>query len=558
MIERFFSDSKTKSVVLLLLLSLLVGSILLYYKVGVRPKAAPGVPSLNFSIEPGLVNSAENFDLVLKVNPNNASFYAFELYAGFDPSKVEFQDNVNLAQNITSSYPLITKSVDTNSNIITLIGTRTGSSFSGTVNQEIARVKMKVKSGVSGDMIFSWANNTKLGSNLPIEKVNGTFSIGGTTGAILSVDIPSVINSTAQRGQNVDTQLLLTTNNNQVKALDFILPYDDTRLTFQNTVDLAQNIVINPNSGFDTQFVIKSVNPSTKRISLGLQAQTPVQSSTDILLATIKFVVKLDAPDGLTDLMPDSASTVYNLQTQNILECTGGYHLLVGQVITPTPGGPTDTPTPTITPGGPTLTPTITPTPPIGATSTPTPTPNPFQMNLGSKVRFQGILGLPNQAQPLSVKVTINSIALSVAQTAVGDFTVDNNGFWSGRVGFNNVSPSSDYKIFIKGPKHLQKRICQSTPQESSPGTYHCENGAILLNYGDNNLDFSGIFLLVGDLPVQDGVVNSYDISLIRNNIGSTDPSVLALADLNLDGIVDSQDYSLVIAALSVRTDEGL
>src|SRR3990167_1095987 len=336
MIERFFSDSKTKSVVLLLLLSLLVGSILLYYKVGVRPKAAPGVPSLNFSIEPGLVNSAENFDLVLKVNPNNASFYAFELYAGFDPSKVEFQDNVNLAQNITSSYPLITKSVDTNSNIITLIGTRTGSSFSGTVNQEIARVKMKVKSGVSGDMIFSWANNTKLGSNLPIEKVNGTFSIGGTTGAILSVDIPSVINSTAQRGQNVDTQLLLTTNNNQVKALDFILPYDDTRLTFQNTVDLAQNIVINPNSGFDTQFVIKSVNPSTKRISLGLQAQTPVQSSTDILLATIKFVVKLDAPDGLTDLMPDSASTVYNLQTQNILECTGGYHLLVGQVITPT------------------------------------------------------------------------------------------------------------------------------------------------------------------------------------------------------------------------------
>ena len=66
---------------------------------------------------------------------------------------------------------------------------------------------------------------------------------------------------------------------------------------------------------------------------------------------------------------------------------------------------------------------------------------------------------------------------------------------------------------------------------------------------------------MVGDLPQQDGVVNSYDISLARNNIGvagSYDPAVLALADLNLDGIVDSQDYSLVIAALSIRADEGL
>ena len=65
---------------------------------------------------------------------------------------------------------------------------------------------------------------------------------------------------------------------------------------------------------------------------------------------------------------------------------------------------------------------------------------------------------------------------------------------------------------------------------------------------------------MVGDLPQQDGLVNSYDISLVRNNIGvagSQHPAVLALADLNLDGIVDSQDYSLVIAALSIRSDEG-
>ena len=68
--------------------------------------------------------------------------------------------------------------------------------------------------------------------------------------------------------------------------------------------------------------------------------------------------------------------------------------------------------------------------------------------------------------------------------------------------------------------------------------------------------DFTGIYLLVGDLPEQDGIVNSYDISLVRNLIGKTDVASLRQADLNLDGAVNAQDYSLVIAALSVRQDE--
>jgi hypothetical protein len=74
-----------------------------------------------------------------------------------------------------------------------------------------------------------------------------------------------------------------------------------------------------------------------------------------------------------------------------------------------------------------------------------------------------------------------------------------------------------------------------------------------------NNLDFSRIYLLAGDMPVsggQDGVVDSLDTSYIRNNLGKTDSGVLAIADLNLDGKVDTQDWSLVIAALSVRADE--
>lgn|SRR3989344_37898 len=546
--RHFYSKFKTKNLLLLILLSLLLGSILLTRKIGIRPRAVAGVPSLSFVLEPGTVNSGDNFDLVLKVNPNNASFYAFELYAGFDPGKVEFQDNTNLSQNITSPYLLANAAVDNANNIVTVLGTRTGSPFSGSVDQEIARVKVRVKAGASGDMNFSWSTNTKLGSNIQTDKVNGTFTIGAgqQTGAILSIDIPSAINGAAQKGQNADTQIFLNTNNAQVKATDVILFYDDARLTFQNVMDLAQNIEINPNSGFSTQLAIKTVDPVAKKITIGLAAPTtPVQNSSDVLLATIRFVVKPSAPDGMVDLIPDSISTVYDLQTQNILGCRGGYHLLVGQVTA------TATPTPPV--GA-----TDTPTPPIGGTITPTPTLGPNQSALNLRLKFQGILSSPNQAQNLSVKVLVNSVSLSVNQTVASDFTVDANGIWSGRPVFDNVQPGSDYKVFIKGPKHLQKRICEGSPQETFPGTYNCENGALSLNYGENNLDFSNIFLLVGDVPVQDGVVNSYDISLIRNNIGSTDPAVLALVDLNLDGIVDSQDYSLIIAALSVRTDEGL
>jgi hypothetical protein len=72
-------------------------------------------------------------------------------------------------------------------------------------------------------------------------------------------------------------------------------------------------------------------------------------------------------------------------------------------------------------------------------------------------------------------------------------------------------------------------------------------------------LDFSKIYLLGGDLPVnglQDGVVDSLDTSYIRNNLGKTDADVISIADINLDGRIDTQDWSAVIYALSVKTDE--
>lgn len=61
--------------------------------------------------------------------------------------------------------------------------------------------------------------------------------------------------------------------------------------------------------------------------------------------------------------------------------------------------------------------------------------------------------------------------------------------------------------------------------------------------------------ILSGDLD-QNGVVDSVDISIVRNNLGKTDTATLTKADVNRDGRVDTQDFSLILAALAVRTDE--
>lgn len=174
--NKFFSHTRGSAGVILIILSLIFGSAVLIQKSQVRHRATPGVPTLYFAREAQTPRSDQNFDLVLKVNPNGAAFYAFELYATFDPTKVDFQDNVNLSQNITSAYPLIRSSIEINNKRITIIGTRIDGPFKGSEEAEIGRVKMKRKPSASGDLVFSWAGDTKLGNKLATEKLNGKFN----------------------------------------------------------------------------------------------------------------------------------------------------------------------------------------------------------------------------------------------------------------------------------------------------------------------------------------------------------------------------------------------
>ena len=191
-----------------------------------------------------------------------------------------------------------------------------------------------------------------------------------------------------------------------------------------------------------------------------------------------------------------------------------------------------------------------------------TPTGGPGNTTLNIKLKFQGITGsLADAYKTMPVKITLKTRD-KIVTTESASFNVDVNGIWSGTTNVDLPSGTgSVYSIFIKGPMHIQKKICTNIPIETSPGTYSCGIGTISLSEGENNLDFSGIMMMAGDLPLpqtggQDGIADAADIGYIINNLGKVDADVVSIGDLNRNGGIDAADFSIEQYALSLHPDE--
>lgn len=186
------------------------------------------------------------------------------------------------------------------------------------------------------------------------------------------------------------------------------------------------------------------------------------------------------------------------------------------------------------------------------------------QIQAAMNFKFQGINSIPTKNVPITVKIRIaggpSNLVLSKPQSVELTTTDKANGIYTGNASFD-VPPGNGYYLLVKGDRHVQKKICQIKPTETVSGTYHCGSAEVItLKNGDNTIDLSGIYQLVGDLNLptdgQDGIVDSKDIAYIRQNLGSTDADVLAIADLNHDGIINQQDMGLVLASLAIKIDE--
>jgi|GEM_PF-6019767 len=171
------------------------------------------------------------------------------------------------------------------------------------------------------------------------------------------------------------------------------------------------------------------------------------------------------------------------------------------------------------------------------------------------KVRFQGIVGLPAHASTLQTKVTISSDKGGAKNISV-PFIPQADGTWIGKAELKDISNLETFAFTLKGPKHLAKVFCEADPTETTGGTYRCTGEKIVLKDGENVFDFSKVIILAGDIPTQNGIIDAVDIVYIRQNLGNTGADTRARGDLNLDGIVDTQDYALVLAALGFKYDE--
>ena len=145
-------------------------------------------------------------------------------------------------------------------------------------------------------------------------------------------------------------------------------------------------------------------------------------------------------------------------------------------------------------------------------------------------------------------------------------FQANQDRTWTGTAEFEKLDVSQRYYVLIKPKKHIQKKICDLTPQDppNEPGYYSCRFGKFVdLKEGLNEFDFSGIRILAGDLQIggtQDGNINAEDLGTLKNLIDKDDSQItdedLKVADLDLNGKVEAHDWSLMIESLEVKYDE--
>lgn len=200
-------------------------------------------------------------------------------------------------------------------------------------------------------------------------------------------------------------------------------------------------------------------------------------------------------------------------------------------------------------------------TPPVGGGEE-----RPYDAVVSMKIRFQGVITQPPVRNPVPVKVRLVSQTKSGYDSgyATLNFLSQPDGTWTASVRFTGIYSSVGYALLVKGPRHLQRKVCDNAPADSSIyGTrntfYHCGTGSLSLKEGDNTVDMSKILLLAGDLPEkgdQNGLIDAYDTSYIRQHIQSQAPADLEIGDLNYDGVIDSQDFSLVLTSIVTKYDE--
>lgn len=303
---------------------------------------------------------------------------------------------------------------------------------------------------------------------------------------------------------------------------------------------LALQATIRNISGTDVPAFSVTINGEKVDVPSGLVAQT----SVDVKASVVYF-----NDDGINTIFVDSEDVIIESREDNNYQ---EKKLVFADI--PNNECPRPTGRPTVTPG---------PTDP--ATPTPEYVIDMSKVNVKLVVKVQGIQSstFSSQYSRLKFGVAIGGGSLNDnTDYTYSTFTHRGEGVYEGMVIFDPkvIKSATNYRIIVKGPKHLAKRFCVANP--TGGYAYFCPPNAssISLGTGLNEFDFSAVQLTAGDLPLggaQDGVVDSSDLTFIRDNLGVKGAEIIKIGDLNFDGIIDTQDYSMIINNLVNNEDEN-
>ncbi len=181
-------------------------------------------------------------------------------------------------------------------------------------------------------------------------------------------------------------------------------------------------------------------------------------------------------------------------------------------------------------------------------------TPKDIALNLA--IRFQGIDRAPSRnAGLITARIGITGEGIENPETKLVQLQADSSGIFYGDVSFPTVTPGKNYCVTVKGPLHSARKVCHTKPLEAQSGEYRRGSSTILLTAGANELDFTGIRMMVGDVD-QNGVVNSFDLYSVRSAVSGEGQVNLDRCDVNFDNVCNGVDYALMVAAITVKTDE--
>lgn len=202
---------------------------------------------------------------------------------------------------------------------------------------------------------------------------------------------------------------------------------------------------------------------------------------------------------------------------------------------------------------------------PITVIKAPLPTPDDLNaVNLSLRINFFGVWSKPNNPANLNYQTRKVRVIIKKAYTKDGEkpevyrqnlyfsATTDGSSFYYlGGFKPSLSLPSGEYHLLFKGPQHLQVAKKNVT---LLPGTrtfdFSANNEA--LPGGDLPLPVNGDY----DNLTQDGIVNSLDYAFIVNNFNSTETKILNIGDLNLDGIINTGDTTILAHTPEVKLDK--